>query len=312
MNHFYKKIIILAFITLNILKVHPLEAQNITEEDATPSTMEQLIGKILITEVNLKNSDGDWIEFLYLSPNNNALNLKGISFQDDKTFKTVEQDFFIEPNQYGALFFKKNDTDKTPKLFTPHEGLTSTTEQIVIKDKNGFVLDAVCWTSENPTTSEINEMEKLFTEKGWISSAIASCIPSATIKTGQSIIRQNSLDTNSKNDWILTNQTTPGNKNIVATDDIPTKNDVKEPEIKIADTNEEPISDVTTSEDSALATPDEEEIKESIFEEEYDITYLSLKNRQKQHQHRQNQLQKNQIKKHQKLPFTVMVTFQRK
>lgn len=197
-----------------ILDISRLSAQTIVEDEATPSVMENIPGKLLITEVNFKNSDGDWVEFLYLSPSNLSINLKGISFQDDKIFKTVENDFYLKPNQYGTLFFKKNDPDKAPVLSTPYQGLTATTEQIIVIDKDNTIIDAVCWTSDKPTASEIKDMEKLFEKKGWKSPDINSCVPSGSVKSGNSIIRQNSLDSGTSNDWVTTDHPTPGSQNI--------------------------------------------------------------------------------------------------
>lgn len=222
-------------------------AQSIDEANATPSVTEDIPGKILLTEVNFKNSEGDWVEFFYLATGNASINLKGFSFQDDKIFKTIENDFFLEPNKYGVLFFKKNNADKTPSAYTMREGLTGTTDQIIVLDKNKHILDAVCWSNDKPTTSEIADMKKLFEAKGWLFEDPKSCVSSQNVKNSESIIRLNTIDTNTKDDWVISSHPTPGSQNIANAQETPITKETTKTEPAIP-TVTEPIPMTITEE----------------------------------------------------------------
>lgn len=215
----------------------------IQESEATPSVLSEPGSRLIINEVNLKNSDSDWVEIYYSSPTGKTLNLNGISFQDDSVFKKIEQDFIIQPNQYILLSFASEQPDTKPFLYTGRTGLTGTTEQFIIRDRNNKILDAVCWTSATPTASEITDMKNLFDAKGWIAADITSCIPSELIKTGQSISRLEFADTNSAFDWEIAETVTPA---------APNRPEEKEIEDEVSlepDTNEE--IDENSDEDSA-------------------------------------------------------------
>ena len=173
------------------------------ELEATPSVLSDPSAQILITEVSFKNSTADWVKLHYQSPSNKPTNLKGLGFADDKIFKTIENDFIIASGQDVLLTFKSEEADAMPYLYSSHSGLTGTTEQIILYDQDGSVLDAVCWTSSSPTESEIKELAELYELEGWHSSDINSCILSDNIKKEESSIRNGLNDTNSANDWIL-------------------------------------------------------------------------------------------------------------
>lgn len=178
------------------------KAQPITELEATPAVLSEPSASLLIQEVNFKNKQADWVKIIYTSPSNKPINLKGVSFADDKIFKTIEEDFIVASEQDILLTFKSEENDSMPYLYSNRTGLTGTTEQFIIIDQNGTILDAVCWTSTKPTESEIQEQSELFEQEGWHSSNILSCIPSDPVKTDESIQRQGLIDTNSAEDWI--------------------------------------------------------------------------------------------------------------
>ena len=178
-------------------------AQPITELEATPSVLSEPDATILITEVNFKNKTADWVSIVYTSPSDKPLNLKGLSFIDDKAFKTIEEDFIIASGQSILLTFKSEESDTMPYLYSQQGGLTGTTEQFIISDQSNQILDALCWTSSKPTASEIKEQAELFELEGWHSSDINTCIPSETIKTDASIHRNGFIDTNTAQDWIF-------------------------------------------------------------------------------------------------------------
>ena len=188
------------------------QAQILTEIEATPSVLSEPEARILITEVNFKNSQADWVELYYESPSGRGLNLAGISFADDSKFKTVAG-FTAQSGQYLLLTFKNAMADKPPYLYTSRSGLTGTTEQFIVYDKNGKVLDAVCWTSSTPTTDEITDMMELYGLYGWHSADTSGCIKSESVKNNMSIARIGFTDTNSASDWEITENMTPGAAN---------------------------------------------------------------------------------------------------
>lgn len=189
-------------VLLIIVPAHQIaQSQNINSIGATPSVISEQGASLLITEVNFKNSDFDWVKMLYISPSEKAINLNGVSFQDDSKFKTIEEDIYIASGQELLLSFKNDLPDQIPYLYSGRSGLTGTTEQFVIYDNLNNILDAVCWTSSNPTKSEIKDMSDVFELEGWISPDPASCIFSENIAKNESIIRFNLNDTNSPADW---------------------------------------------------------------------------------------------------------------
>lgn len=163
----------------------------LTESQATP--------EIKITEVHFKDSENDKV--IFRSNSTGPINLKNHSFKDDSTIISIKEDFIINPGQTAQLIFKSQLSTSFPNIYTEKTGLTGTTEQIILLNHNGYILDAVCWASETPTEKEIKDMQTLFQQQGWTSPEPSSCLNSGVIKNGQYIIRTEKSDTNSKNDW---------------------------------------------------------------------------------------------------------------
>ncbi len=210
------KIVILQITLLASLFLNGVaHAQPSTENSATPEVLSEPGAKLLITEVNFKNKQNDWVELYYESPARQSFNIKGFQFQDDNVFKKIDGDYVLNSGQYYTLTFKSADADnaQTRTLATTRSGLTGTTEQMIIKDPGGKIIDAVCWASATPTNDEVKDMQKLFQAGGWTSPDPASCFPSANVGTNQSIARNNFNDTNSVDDWSLAQNTTAGAAN---------------------------------------------------------------------------------------------------
>jgi len=186
-----------------------------TENPATPEVFNEPGAKLLFTEINFKNKTNDWVEFYYESPTKKRFNLKNFTFQDDNVFKTIGADFWLNSGEYYVLEFKDSDPDNQTNrlLTTTRSGLTGTTEQIILKDPSGKILDAACWSSDKPTSDEVTDMKNLFEAEGWISAEPSSCFPSAKVTTNQSIVRINFTDTDSVNDWTSTDDISPGKAN---------------------------------------------------------------------------------------------------
>ncbi len=215
-----KKLLILLTI---LLFTKPCLAQSLTENEASPSVMAEPEAKLIITEVNFKNSQADWAEIYYESPSQSSLNLNGISFADDGKFKTLS-DFTVQSGQYLLLTFKSTAADKPPYLYTARSGLTGTTEQLIIYDSNGKILDAVCWTSSTPTSDEIKDMLELYQNNGWHTADSSSCIKSESVKNNESVARSTLEDTDSAADWIITENITPGAANTAAVENPDSQN----------------------------------------------------------------------------------------
>lgn len=157
--------------------------------------------KILINKVNFKNKENDWLEIYYKSPTEKEINLKGLTFKSDKIIKKIEQDFWIKSGTHLTLTFKSNQADTNTNLYTNYSGLTGTTEQVTI-NLNDQILDAICWSSSTPASSEIKDQQKLKLAEAWISGDPISCIESEKVENSQSVVRKNiDSDTNSVNDW---------------------------------------------------------------------------------------------------------------
>lgn len=180
-----------------------VSAQALQELPATPNIISEPQASLHIVEVNFNNPEQDWVLLHYESPTAKPINLKGISFADDKIFKTIEEDFIVASGQQIILTFKSSKTDTMPYLFTSRTGLTATTEQFIIKDRDGTVLDAVCWASQSPAAAEMSDMAELFEDEGWHSPEPGSCIASEPVKKYMSIQRLPVPDTNTAADWRL-------------------------------------------------------------------------------------------------------------
>lgn len=192
-------------------------SQTVSEQPATPEAFNETGAKLLISEVNLKNKEHDFVEIYYESPTGKPLNIKNFQFQDDTAFKKIGQDFWLYSKEYYLLQFKTEgpDSQASKLLTTTRTGLTATTEQVLFKDPAGKILDALCWSSAAPTADETGDMQELFENEGWISAAPSTCFPSAGVSTNQSLVRINLKDTDSVSDWTVTDDVSPGKSNDV-------------------------------------------------------------------------------------------------
>ena len=182
---------------------------------------------LLITEVNFKNTDADFLILKYYSPNQTQLNLQGLSIKTDTKIKIFDTPSFINNQDYFKITLNSTKADdlSSRQLYSKTKGLTGTTEQIMIVDQSDRILDAVCWSNSKVTAKELKDLSILHTNSGWNSSDPQSCIQSDTIKPNQSIIRINDgnsipKDSNSSVDWKLKEVATPS---IVAIDKPKTK-----------------------------------------------------------------------------------------
>lgn len=175
-------------------------------------TPEISLPKILINEVSFKD-DPDWIEFYILDDNNNGqgVNLTDFVIRDDGEIKKLPN-ITLKNGDYFTLTFNSEGNDEPQSLFTKKAGLTGTTEQVTIESNYGKIIDAVCWTNENPIEGEKADFLEL-QEAGQWSGSIENCLKSTQIENGASIGRTNTIDSNTQNDWQTYNHPTKGQKN---------------------------------------------------------------------------------------------------
>jgi hypothetical protein len=186
-------------------------AQIFTEIEATPDYFYDPGSILLISEVNFKNKESDWIELYYFSPKDSRINLNGLKFKEDKIFKEITQDIEIESNNFLLLQLGNSNEDSGQYLYSTYKGLTGTTEQISILDPKDDIIDAVCWQNSSPTENELNDLNVLQEISEWDS----LCINSEEVKPNFSIIRTSLKDTNSLRDWKISETPTPLSSNII-------------------------------------------------------------------------------------------------
>lgn len=196
----------------------------ILDRTITPETEISIFkGKIIIQEINFKNSQKDFLRF-QVSTTEDILNLKGIEFYSDKVFKTIEGDYYVKNKDLITLFFddERNDSNQEKNLYTKEKGLTGTTEQILIKSGNTY-LDFFCWQKTPIAQSEKNDFEKIFQQNFWEDSDISSCFESNQIEKDQSLIRINNQ--NNQESWIADSKAI--DKTEESTHNSPNSNEIK-------------------------------------------------------------------------------------
>jgi hypothetical protein len=146
---------------------------------------------ILLSEINLKNSEQDWIE-IFIDPKQQELNLEKYSITIDNSSTTLPEQTISEP-----------------QLLTINTTLVGTTEQVLIT-KDDLIIDAFCWINSSPTESEQAELQELLNADLWQD----DCANSEDIQNNQSYSRSNFfIDTNSLQDWTLDYRSTKSEVN---------------------------------------------------------------------------------------------------
>ncbi|MFH1375095.1 MAG: lamin tail domain-containing protein [Patescibacteria group bacterium] len=173
---------------------------------------------IKITEVAFDSSP-DWVELGMLDDGNNGggTNIEGFYFEvDDKRIKTIPSHTKIMTGEFLLLTFKSEDPmrsehqDHVWKIYSDRSGLTKTDEQLVLKDSNGNVEDAVVWENRDGAWSkgEEEDTQALVRVGAW--SSLDSTVDSSEVGRKSSIARYpGSEDTNSAEDWFVNSLTIP-------------------------------------------------------------------------------------------------------
>ena len=189
--------------------------------------------ELIITEVVFNDPNGDWIELYCLNDQNdgNGFDIGGYYLEDDGLIKLFNDNTIVRTGDYVIIAEgwwqddKEAGYDKKLYTFVEKIGLVSTDEQVILKEKgSGVILDAVCWTDHDGIFSpgEEEDLRDIYYAKEWSSPNEKECVDSSGIPPGDiSIVRKykNSgffgedfefIDTNSLNDWFVSNEPTPG------------------------------------------------------------------------------------------------------
>lgn len=204
------------------------------DSPATPDPTVLPFPKILINEVSFKNTEHDWIELLAVESGS----IQGMKIYDDNAFIEIESNIQIDVGDYILIYFKAEDDligydGELLIIQDKKSGLTGTTEQVVIKSPNQAIVDMVCWRNASPTSSEITEFENYASEGGWAFGNIESCINSDQVSNTDSIARNNDIDSNKPEDWLILNIPTPGAANNIENDPEPEPEEEILPEIEL-------------------------------------------------------------------------------
>ncbi len=160
-----------------------------SSNDNQISSLEKIFsqGTITLKEVSFKDENNDFIKF-QVNSEQDKINLKNISFFDDKDFKTIDQDYIVPSESEITLFFNSTqpDTPSELKLYTTQKGLTATTEQILIH-YNKHPLSFFCWTKSPPSKTEASSFPKIVPQEIWEEIDIEGCFSSELVKKNQII-----------------------------------------------------------------------------------------------------------------------------
>lgn len=188
--------------------------QNIVEQYSTAdqqitSPSSGFNGEVNLLEIGFKNSENDYLIFRADS-SEAKINLKGLQFHDDKDFKIIDHDFWVDSGSPIKLTFNSNapDSPTDRELFSAKNGLTSTTEQILIH-LDSKPLAFFCWVKSPIAKSEIAEFSKIYPEQKWDDADIENCFPSDTVKNDQIITRIG--NENNIGSWAVISESTPAN-----------------------------------------------------------------------------------------------------
>jgi len=178
---------------------------------------------LLISEVSFKCPNGDWVE-LYCADdgnNGNGVDISNFYLEDDNPIKMFHQGTIIKTGEYLLLsqdkdmnkWDEKSASNGVLHVYAKKIAIVSTDEQIILRNSRGEIIDAVCWSNHNGVYSpgEKEDMETVYKSGNWNSYSEDSCIDSSQIKENYTITRDSKyIDTNKKEDWIITDKPTPG------------------------------------------------------------------------------------------------------
>ncbi len=167
---------------------------------------------VLLEKVGFRNSDGDEVVLRCVDCAEIGTDLGGWSVWSDKQEFEFPLGFVVRPNESFSVKFKQIfATDLEQKIGrTSARGLTATDEQVTVRDAQGAIADAVCWTNRDGKWShgEQQDMSELIAYNHWHSATglhfdETICVDSSQVRKNQAILRVGEADTNTATDWDL-------------------------------------------------------------------------------------------------------------
>ncbi|MBD3156430.1 hypothetical protein GF369_01245 [Candidatus Peregrinibacteria bacterium] len=197
------------YIAISLMLLFSFFTQRALSMPATPNPSVHPFPALVLYQVNIKNTQNDSVTITVIDDMNhgNGTSIKGLTMHDDTSFFTFEEDIYLRTNETITVMFDTPDhtiqsTQNGITVNLERKGLTGTTEQMVLYDPDGNIIDALCWTSDSPTTAEGKDMQELFDQGGWSSADPATCFPSEDIEKDDYLERISLLhDTDTKEDW---------------------------------------------------------------------------------------------------------------
>ena len=178
-------------------------ANNVSTEDPTVIPFPNII----INRVGFKDSKNDWVELYIIDDNNSGkgTNIKGMKVADDSAFLSITNELIVNSGDYLLINFNlpAENFSESGNIITYNikkSGLTGTTEQVIIKNSDNEITDAVCWANSSPTVSETSDFNEIVNNNQW-TAGIQTCLNSEQVKSDFIIARKNLIDTSTQNDW---------------------------------------------------------------------------------------------------------------
>lgn len=174
----------LAAALATILTAIILEPSLVAAENCLPRTPQ-----IVISAININNDTKDWIELTMLD---DATGGNGTTLTNWR-LTTLDQPLTTLNNISLASGGKITLTDMG--------NIVATTDQAVLINDRGEIVDAVCWANKTPAKAEQDDFKKL--GANWNGATIDTCIKSDDLKRNQTIRRTAIADTNTNADWTV-------------------------------------------------------------------------------------------------------------
>ena len=170
--------------------------------------------QLLFTRLAPQNPHSqDLIEIKCLTCTATGTNLSNlfVTFNGKRIFN-FPREFQLKTNETVELLFKnENFTQKGPQFFLSEQGLTGTDGLLTIQTYQHNLLDFVGWSDRRGTQKrktdlnpqQAKQLREMFVAKMWHSAQAESLLDSRKLAAGKLFVRQNSLDTNSAQDFII-------------------------------------------------------------------------------------------------------------
>jgi hypothetical protein len=161
-----------------------------------PNSLPPFPAELSLEKISFKDSTADHFTFR-LTARDRIVNLRGLEFYDDRVFKTINEDFFVESGQ--EIIFRFNspseqdqDSSQSPdgaaRLFSAQNGLTGTSEQLLIR-RAGKALSFFCWYKTPIASAELQEFPQIVPLDIWEDGNQENCFPSSGVKNNQVLIK---------------------------------------------------------------------------------------------------------------------------